>query len=277
MTTQVAQVPASATIHEVMEKMVTEDVGRVLVTDNGVPVGIFTERHVLTRVANGKLDPKKTSVAGVMTAPIRGVSEETGIVDALAEMFRGQIRHLQVSGEGGSIIGIVSMRRILALAVELGEGMNETKTVGSIMSRRALSIDESASVADAIELMIESRSPAVVVMSASKPAGIFTERDVLTRVVTKELDSRTTAIKDVMTSPPATMPENALIGEVLAQMYQRDIRNMPIINEQGELTGLVAMPDVLQYARAFDIDETVRKTWKDIQRFHDSEDQYTPG
>ena len=119
MTTQVTSAPASATVRAVMEKMVAEDVGRVIITENDRPVGIFTERHVLKQVANRKLDSKTETVAVVMTSPIRGVGHQTHIVDALAEMLRGKIRHLQVYGDSGNVIGIVSMRRILAIAVGL--------------------------------------------------------------------------------------------------------------------------------------------------------------
>ncbi len=52
-------------------------------------------------------------------------------------------------------------------------------------------------------------------------------------------------------------------------MYHRDIRNMPIVGASDQLAGLVSMPDVLQYARAFDIDEEVRRTWKEIRNFYD--------
>ena len=138
-------------------------------------------------------------------------------------------------------------------------------------------MEESAPVADAIEVMIRQDASAVVVTAASKPIGIFTERDVLTRVVDREIDCKQVPIKDVMTSPLATMATTALVGEVLAEMYRRDIRNMPVVGERGELCGLVSMADVLQYARAFNIEESVRKTWKEIQNFYDSEDQYTPG
>jgi hypothetical protein len=41
--------------------------------------------------------------------------------------------------------------------------------------------------------------------------------------------------------------------------------------------GIVSMPDVLRYARAFDIDENVRRTWKEVANFWQSEDHYTPG
>ena len=41
--------------------------------------------------------------------------------------------------------------------------------------------------------------------------------------------------------------------------------------------GLVSMPEILQYARAFNVDEQVRKTWKEVAEYLDTEDQYTPG
>ena len=50
-----------------------EDVGRVILTDNAIPVGIFTERQVLKRVANNDLAPKTRSVKDVMTSPLRAV------------------------------------------------------------------------------------------------------------------------------------------------------------------------------------------------------------
>jgi CBS domain-containing protein len=277
MTTQVTSAPASATVRAVIDTMVAEDVGRVIIHENDRPVGIFTERHVLRQVANRNLDSKTLAVASMMTSPIRGVVHGTDIVDALAEMLRGKIRHLQVYGDSGEVIGIVSMRRILAIAVELGQGLSEHQTIGSILVHGALAIEESAPVADAIEIMIQKDASAVVVTAESKPIGIFTERDVLMRVVDREIDCKRVAIKNVMTSPLTAMPTTALVGEVLAEMYRRDIRNMPVIGERGELCGLVSMVDVLQYARAFNIDESVRKTWKEIQDFYDSQDQYTPG
>ena len=50
-----------------------EEVGRVILTDNAIPVGIFTERQVLKRVANNDLAPKTRSVKDVMTSPLRAV------------------------------------------------------------------------------------------------------------------------------------------------------------------------------------------------------------
>lgn len=277
MTTNLTTAPVTASIFEVMEKMVAEDVGRIIITDDDVPVGIFTEKDVLKRVVNAKIDARKSAIKKVMTAPIRAVREETHIIDAFGKMYRGKYRHLLVRGRRGKIIGIVSMRRILNLAVELGQGLSETKTLGDIATASIVKVDQSTPVHEAIDLMNKKNVTAVVVMAAGKPSGIFTERDVLKRVATKEIKVKETPIKQVMTAPIITMPRAALVGDVLAEMYHRDIRNMPVKGDQDELTGLVSMPEILQFARAFNIDEQVRRTWKEVAEYLDTEDQYTPG
>jgi CBS domain-containing protein len=277
MTTNLTTAPISASVSDVMKKMAAEDVGRIIVIDNEVPVGIFTERDVLRRIVNSDFDAKTTAVKEAMTSPIRAVREETHIVEAFGKMFRGKYRHLLVRGKRGRIVGIVSMRRILKLAVELGQGMSETATLGTLTMAGVNLIEDTVSIRDAINVMVKKGASAVVVADNRRPEGIFTERDVLKRVATTEIDQDRTAVKEVMTAPLVTMPNTALIGDVLAEMYRRDIRNMPVRGANHELVGLVSMSDILQYARAFDIDEQVRRTWKEVAEYLDNDDQYTPG
>jgi CBS domain-containing protein len=277
MTTHVTTAPASASVFDVLETMVAEDVGRIMVTDNDVPVGIFTEKDVVKRVVNAGIDARNTAINKVMTTPVRAVREETHIVDAFGKMYRGKYRHLLVRGRRGKIIGIVSMRRILNLAVELGQGLKETRTVGDIAAGAIVFVEASGSVQEAVHIMEKKNVTAVVVKTDGNPVGIFTERDVLKRVAAKELPVKATPIKQVMTEPIITMPQSALVGDVLAEMYRRDIRNMPVKADSGDLIGLVSMPEILQYARAFNIDEQVRRSWKEVAELLDTDDQYTPG
>lgn len=277
MTANLTTASVASSIQQVVEMMAAADVGRVIITDKEVPVGIFTEKDVMKRVVNKNIDPRKSPIKEVMTSPIRAVREETHIVEAFGKMYRGKYRHLLVRGRRGKIVGIVSMRRILGLAVELGQGISETKTLGSLVSGTALSVDESSTVYDAVDLMIQKGVASSVVSASGKPVGIFTERDVLKRVAAKGIDTKKTQVKQVMTSPLVTMADTALIGEGLTEMYKRDIRNMPVMARGSELIGIVSMPDILQYAAAFNIDERVRQTWKEVQEHYDSEDQYTPG
>jgi signal-transduction protein with cAMP-binding, CBS, and nucleotidyltransferase domain len=276
MTTSITTSDVSRRVSDVMEKMVSEDVGRIVVTDKDVPVGIFTEKDVLKRVVN-KLDPKKTAIRQVMTSPVRAVREETHIVEAFGKMYRGKYRHLLVRGRRGKIVGIVSMRRILGLAVELGQELSEARTLGDIMSPHVVTVEPSTSVYDTVDLMVEKGLGAVIVATGAKPAGIFTERDVLRRLAVKDINPKETPIEKLMTSPLITMARTDLIRDVLAEMYRRDIRNMPVSGDPGELIGIVSMPDILQYAQALDIDEKVRQNWKEVEEYYNSEDQYTPG
>ncbi|MGH7771110.1 MAG: CBS domain-containing protein [Candidatus Binatia bacterium] len=277
MITEVITAAVSSTIFDVMETMVAKQVGRLVITDNQVPVGIFTEKDVLKRVMNQKFDPKKTGIKRAMTSPIQAVRKETHIIEALGKMYKGKFRHLLVRGEKGAIVGMVSMRRILKLAVELGRGLTETQTIGSIMSGELITADPSRSIYETIETMIEENTGCVVVVSGSEPKGIFTERDVLRRVAVKDIDTRKTPIREVMTANLVTASHSALIGEVLAEMYKHDFRNMPILGDGEKLVGIVSMGDILKYAKALDVDESVRMAWKEIEEFWDSEQHYTPG
>jgi signal-transduction protein with cAMP-binding, CBS, and nucleotidyltransferase domain len=277
MTTNLTKAPVSATIFEVMQMMVAEDVGRIMITDNDVPVGIFTEKDILRRVINANLDPRKTGINTVMTSPLRAVREETHIIDAFSKMFRGKFRHLLVRGRRGKIMGIVSMRRILNLAVELGQGLSETRTLADITLASVVAAADASSIQQAIELMINQGIGALIVTASGVPVGIFTERDVLKRVATNELDIKTTPVRQAMTTPLVSMPRTALVGDVLAEMYRRDIRNMPVSDADGAITGMIAMPEILQYARAFNIDEQVRRNWREVAQLLDTDDQYTPG
>jgi signal-transduction protein with cAMP-binding, CBS, and nucleotidyltransferase domain len=277
MTTNLTAVPADASVFEVVERMVTEDVGRVIITDADVPVGIFTEKDVLKRVVSADLDLRTTKIQEVMTSPVRAVVEETRIVDAFARMYRGKYRHLLVRGRRGKIIGILSMRRILNLAVELGQGASETRMVADIAAATPVLVDESTTVRATVDLMNQRGLTAIIATKDGAPSGIFTERDLLKRVAAQGIDVKATAISQVMTAPIIKMPRSALVGDVLAEMYRQDIRNMPVSGTGGEVVGLLSMPEILQYATAFNIDEQVRRTWKEVAEFMDSEDQYTPG
>lgn len=277
MTTELLTAEASSAVFSAMKIMAARNVGRIIVTDQGTPVGIFTEHDVMSRVMDKKLDPKKTSIREVMTSPVLAVGEETRIVEALGRMYRKNFRHLLVRGENRAIVGIVSMRRILKIAVELGEDLTEALTVRRVMSRHCHTVDGSQSIHETIKFMSEKNTGCVAVLSGGEPKGIFTERDVLRRVAVKDIDTRRTPIKKVMTTALVTMPHWTSVSEVLGEMYQKGFRHMPIPGDRGGLVGTVCMRNVFRYAGALDVDAKVRKTWREIEEFWNSLDQYTPG
>jgi signal-transduction protein with cAMP-binding, CBS, and nucleotidyltransferase domain len=92
-----------------------------------------------------------------------------------------------------------------------------------------------------------------------------------------DMDRQHTPVRQVMSAPLIAMPRATLVGDVLAEMYRRDIRNMPVEEAPNRLLGLIAMPEILQYAQAFNIDEQVRRSWQEVAQALDTDDQYTPG
>lgn len=101
-------VPPTATVQEAVDVMVARRIGCVLVLAEGAPVGIFSERDVLTRVVGRGLDPRATAVSAVMTTALCTISLDTPLDAAMALISTKRVRHLPVL-EGGRLAGLVSI------------------------------------------------------------------------------------------------------------------------------------------------------------------------
>jgi CBS domain-containing protein len=86
----------------------------------------------------------------------------------------------------------------------------------------------------------------VLVMEGDDLAGIFTERDVLRRVVAAGLDPARTTVGEVLTSSVVTCEPDTSIDECGALMTARHIRHLPV-REAGRLVGLVTIGDILAF------------------------------
>jgi CBS domain-containing protein len=118
-------VPASSTIAEAVALMVERDVGAVIVmTEDNLTGGIFTERDLLTRVVHAGLEPKVTPISLVMTREVRFVTPGTTIEAALALMHVNRHRHLLVM-DGPRVMGLVSIRDLAYHLIRHGEGRFE--------------------------------------------------------------------------------------------------------------------------------------------------------
>ncbi|MEN3343260.1 MAG: hypothetical protein V7644_2664 [Actinomycetota bacterium] len=99
-----------------IRRMLDAGVGSVVVCDDSVPVGIFTERDVL-RLAGDGADFEATPVRNAMTRNPLTISADDGILDAAQLMAARKLRHLPVV-EGGNLVGMVSMRDVFGFLAE---------------------------------------------------------------------------------------------------------------------------------------------------------------
>jgi CBS domain-containing protein len=122
---EVLSVPAAAMVAEAVGLMAEREVGAVMVmTEDGLFGGIFSERDLLVRVVHAGRDPLATPLSMVMTRDVRFVSPATTIEAALALMYVKQFRHLLVI-DGPKVYGLVSMRDLAYQMIRRGEGRFE--------------------------------------------------------------------------------------------------------------------------------------------------------
>jgi CBS domain-containing protein len=107
-----------------------------------------------------------------------------------------------------------------------------------------VTVTGATTVLDASTLMVGRGVGGVMVVEDGTLLGIFTERDVLRRVVAVQLDPSTTLVRDVMTSPVITVLPETPLEECRALMSDRRIRHLPVLGPSG-LVGLVSSGDVL--------------------------------
>mgnify|MGYP001344799661 CR=1 FL=1 len=99
-------------------------------------------------------------------------------------------------------------------------------------------------VIDAIHMMNRHKIGALVVMSEDQVVGIFTERDVLCRVVGEGHNPADVIVGDVMTRDVAVCRPSAELDEISAVMQQQRVRHLPVVDENGHLHGLISIGDV---------------------------------
>jgi CBS domain-containing protein len=134
--------------------------------------------------------------------------------------------------------------------------MQTVQTIIAKKSPHVFSVNTSASVLEAAKVMNEHRIGAVVVTEGEKVIGIFTERDVLNRIVAKQLAPAETRVGDVMTSPVAVCAPDTTRAECRAVMRERRIRHLPVV-EASRLVGMISIGDLTAENEA-EQSETIR-------------------
>ncbi len=120
----------------------------------------------------------------------------------------------------------------------------QRRIVPDLVSNQTLaSLPPTATVRDAVQVMAERHIGAVLVAIDGRLQGIFTERDVLTRVVAAGLDPGDTALGGVMTPNPDTVGPGDTAFEALRRMSEHGYRHLPVVDDD-EMVGIVSIRDL---------------------------------
>jgi CBS domain-containing protein len=112
---------------------------------------------------------------------------------------------------------------------------------------RLLTIEPGASVYDAARLMNEHKVGSLLVMAADRLIGIFTERDILQRVVAQRRDPVDTHVDDVMSAEVICCRPHTSLEEASGVMKNRRVRHLPVVDDDGQVLGIVSIGDLNAY------------------------------
>jgi CBS domain-containing protein len=121
--------------------------------------------------------------------------------------------------------------------------------VAALIERKGSAVHAVAStitIAEAVAEMNRKRIGCIVIVDSGQLAGIFTERDVLRRVVGAGLDPKTVKVADVMTKNVHTIPPSATIEQTMALFGEMHCRHIPVV-DNGQIKGLISIGDISRW------------------------------
>jgi CBS domain-containing protein len=121
----------------------------------------------------------------------------------------------------------------------LGQPIGSLEDTGKVVTA-----SPETSVAEAAGLMLAHGVSAVLAVDDGAIAGIFTEHDVVARVIAAGRDPRSTRLREVMTPEPLTIGPESTLGHALVLMHERGIRHLPVV-AHGKPIGIVRARDAL--------------------------------
>jgi len=134
------------------------------------------------------------------------------------------------------------------------QGRCDMATVDVLLSRKGdavVSVGPQVTVREAAGVMNLRQIGALLVVEGDHLAGIFTERDVLRRVVAAGLDPSETRVESVMTREVVYCRPDTTLAEARSIFKRRKVRHLPVLGVEGQVRGIVSIGDV----NAYDLDD----------------------
>lgn len=249
----------------------------VLVVEKSKLVGIITESDIV-KLTSAEINLVETKVGAVMTKKLITFkkSEFLEIQTILTILRQKKIRHLPIVDERDQVEGIVTVDTLCRALHP--SSLLKFRRVEEAMTTQVLQAPETSSVLSLSQMMADTQSSCVVIVSSQQPeevakltdndssslsipVGIVTERD-LVQFQILGLDLVNTMAQTVMSTPLVCVKTTESLMQVRQQMEKLRIRRLVVIGNQGELQGIINQYDLLKVldpVELFGIVETLQE------------------
>ena len=239
MSRSVVTVTPEATMEDAAKIMGEKHIGSLVVTRKGKPIGIVTERDLLTNIiALGKA-PKKITVKEVMSSPLLTIDPNARVKEAAQEMIKKKGKLIVFDVD--KLVGILTASDLVKTLPDVPE---TTLVVDDFMTKKIITADERTTIGTIAKMMGTKRIGSVVTTRKGEPRGIFTERDLLTNFLAKGKPLNV-AVGEVASSPVLTAPSGITIHQAAYLMDKKHIRRLPIAKD-GKLIGIITARDLVE-------------------------------
>ena len=168
----------------------------------------------------------------------------------LSGSARAEVVDLPVPFLEWSVYVLLIFGLVVAIGIFVHRGKGEkAEPLSKMMQERSAAVHSVApgtSVTECVRQMNELKIGAMLVMEGDRLAGIFTERDAMTRVLGGGLDPTHTLVSEVMSSDPVCVTPSTTLEEARALVTAKRIRHLPVVDD-GKIVGMVSSGDLTHW------------------------------
>lgn len=243
MSKDVVTITPEVSLNKAAEIMGQKHIGSLIVEKYHTPVGIVTERDLLSKVIAYGFLLGDEKVESVMSYPLVGVSLTATIKEA-AQLMVNRKGRLAVF-DAGTLAGIITASDLIKSLPDVPE--TEVK-VDDFMTKDLVIAEETTPVISIARIMGKQRIGSVIITRKGEPFGIFTERDLLTAFLATG-SNLYTEVELACSWPLITIPSGTSVHRAAVTMALKHIRRLPIIKDD-KFVGIITARDLVEaYAK----------------------------
>jgi CBS domain-containing protein len=247
MTANPVTIQTVARFPEATAIMASKAIGNLVVTENNnkTVVGLITEREILQYLSLNREIPDK-EISFVTTQPYTKVTPQETIYVAARSMISKKTRLLVFASHNdydkersNRLVGIITASDIVRAFRTTGKN----PSIEDVMNTRIFDIPYEESIFEAVRTLHEKRVGSVIVIKDKKPYGIFTERDVLTKVISNGVQL-SEKVGEACSTPLITAQHGIRANEAANIMSINTLKRLPLIQD-GNVTSIVTARDLV--------------------------------